>query len=95
MSTFLHLGKRIVNVDHIVLVERVAAKKTGNSIHPAGVEVTLTAVELEPLDDYGEGPGRSAASVSQGFQVYGEQADKLWAWFALRADTMDLEGGAQ
>ena len=103
MATYLHLGKHIVNADHIVDVEHIAATPELTQwdpemrhdrlvkAEPVKVRLTLTAVELESIDYYGEGPGRAAASASQTITLRGALAEKLWAWFENRADIVNLE----
>lgn len=103
MATYLNLGNRIINAEQVVDVEWIPAEpaKTkwdpdaranrGIPAQPVRVRLTLTSVELEALDDYGEGPGRSAASASQTITVRGPLAEKVWLWFQNRADVVELE----
>jgi hypothetical protein len=102
---FLNMGRHIVNVNHIVDVERIPAAPPTTRLdpdarqdrtvpaQPVRVKVTLTALELESIDYYGEGPGRAAASASQTITVRGADAERLWAWLERRAviPTTDVE----
>lgn len=103
MATFLNLGNRIVNAEQVVVVEWLKAEPAKTRwdpdarqdrtvpAQPVRVVLTLTSVELESIDYYGEGPGRAAASASQTITVRGSLAEKVWLWFQNRADVAELE----
>jgi hypothetical protein len=96
MTTFLNLGKYIVNADHIVSARTLKPEpereqydvyshaKVTVKAKPFRVELTLTSVEK---DCYAVGEDLlSAASASQTITVSGELAEHLWGWLEDRAD---------
>ncbi len=96
-STFLHLGKHIVNADHIVSARLLKPEpereqydvyvhgKTTVKARPLRCELTLTSVEKDCYE-IGES-SLAAASVSQTITVSGDLAEKVWAWLTFRSDT--------
>lgn len=103
MKTFIRIGQHIVNLDHIVDATRFEAEPAKTkwdydaradrtvAAKPVRVVLTLTALELESIDDYGDGPGRAAASQSQTITIKGDQAEVLWQWLSSRAINLDVE----
>lgn len=91
---FIHIGsKHIVNLGQIVSVKRLEPEAAHESYNGGGkytvpakpfrVEVTLTSVELESLEQ-GE-TTLAAASESQTITVSGDTAEKVWNYFSSTA----------
>lgn len=100
MTTFLHLGKHIINVEQVVSVRYLAPEAQREVIQygernivkakPYRVEITLTSLEWEHSWAGGDTPN-GTGTQSQTITVSGELAEKTWLYFENRADIANLE----
>lgn len=95
--TFLHLGKTIVNTDHVVSIKKLKPEAARTyydpdaradltiQAKPVRVELTLTALEVHTVD-ISESTS-IAASQSQTITVSGDLAEYVWEHFMRMAAT--------
>lgn len=98
-AQLLYLGDCIVNLAHVVKADFTPPTPGGEERydedsgqtyttrpHKAALKLTLSAVELEThIDDFSSGYHVAAASESQVKVVYGEVAERAWAYLCQQA----------
>ena len=98
----LNIGKRIIDDDHVVDIEYLDAEPEHRHddgfwdggrhystipAKPAGVCLTLTSLVAQDMSqDSSAGFSAAACSISQTITIRGGVAERVWRWFAIRAD---------